>query len=110
MIGRPRINRRNRRALAANQIPPSLQATAAVTLNAGKMRLTSNLPLLVDGLPLGIKSDGASPTKVTVVSPTVLDLDFAVAPVAGKLWSIPAGCQELRTQHGGFVAAATGTF
>lgn len=103
-------NRRNRRLISPWNAPLPQSAVAAVTLNAGKMRMTFATPVVVSGVPTSITVQDVLPTTVTVVSSTVVDLTFAAPPVAGNTWKIGERDAALRTTLGGYVASATGTF
>lgn len=110
MVGRPREARRNRRALSPNSIPTAGVLIVAVSLVAGKMRLTSTEDLIIGGVPQSVTSLGVKGTGIVRVSAGVYDVTFAVAPVAAGAWAIGGNDPALRTRNGGFVAAATGTF
>ncbi len=106
---RPR-NLYNRKKVTKASYPVLPAAVATVTLVAGKMRLTFTQPMVVTGIPTAITGNALHANSVTVISSTVIDLGFAVNPVATNPWVIPAGVQEIKTTQGGTPAAASGTF
>jgi hypothetical protein len=109
MIRRPNPHRRNPRQLDPSQRPALTYATGTPTVVATKLQLDLNVPITVVGTP-AIQVNGHLPTGVVVNGPTRLTLTYATAVATGQTWSIPANDPSMRTQNGGYVAAATGTF
>lgn len=117
MIRKPIVHRVNRRrsdpSAAPSYTPIGIQ-TATVT--GGKGRFVFNVPIILNGTP-GIKtaatSGGAitqSPTAVSVVNPTTIDLTYTTGPVTGSGYTIGINDPAIRNNTGGFVPAGTGTF
>lgn len=82
--------------------------TAAIV--ATKARITTNLPVTLSGLPLGITVQNLPPTAITQISPTSFDLTYAAAVIATNVLRIPGGVQEIKNQLGGTLAAGQNTF
>lgn len=116
MIRRPPRHQRNRTRLTVSSSPPGAQISTSFSIVATKARLTFNVPVVVNALPLSITRQAAGsgpqllPTAFTVVSPTIVDLTYAASVVATDVITIPANVQEIRGTAGGFVAAAVHTF
>lgn len=100
----------NTKALPKADYPVAPAVSATVTLVAGKMRMTFTSPVIVQAVPTAITANALHATTATTVSPTVVDLGFAVAPVATQAWVIPAGVPQIKNSTGGTVAAAGGVF
>ena len=109
MIRKTNPRRRNRRQIDPSQRPPVTNATGTPTVAATKLQLDFNLPMTIIGTPQ-ILVAGHLPTAVVVNSPTRLTLTYATAVATGQAWLIPANDPSMRTQNGGYVAAAGGTF
>lgn len=110
MIGRGPKTQRSRNRLPKNfqgQVPAS-SWTAAI--NATKIRITTDLPSVISGIPVGITCQGVAPTAITQISATVFDLTYAAAVIATNVMVIPANTPEIRNGAGGFLAAGTKTF
>lgn len=116
MIVRPQVNRRNRKTLPPSFYPPGAAVTAVVTLVATKARVTCDMPVMIDKLPVGITRQAAgsgpqlAPIAVTVISPTVFDLTYAASCVATDKITIPANVPQVKGQGGGSLAALVTTF
>lgn len=116
MIKRPPRHQRNRTRLTISNAPPGAQITPSFAISAGKARITTSAPVVVQSIPLTItrQAGGAGaqllPTAVTVVNSTTFDLTYAAAVVATDVLTIPANVQEVRGTAGGFLAAAVHTF
>lgn len=116
-IQRTKVHRVNRRRKDPSITPPATFATATNTLTGGKWRAVMSVPVVVTGIPLSWRAAATSggavtqaPTAVSVVNPTTIDLTFATGPVTGSGLLIAMNDPAIRTNTGGFVAAATGTF
>ena len=107
---RTRINRRAR----SNEDPSNrLLGTFATTVNTvatNKWVVAFSVPVVVKGLPVDWKVNGASPTAVTIVDAQHITLTFTTNVATGQAYVIPAGSFYVRTHNGGMVAAAAGTF
>jgi hypothetical protein len=85
-------------------------------INATKCRITTSVPVLVNGIPTTITRQAAGagpqlvPTDVTVISPTVFDVGYAAALVATDIVTIPGNVPQVRTSNGGYLAASQKTF
>lgn len=114
---RSQRNRRNRSQGDPSKRPVAINATATSTVSANKWRLTFNTPVQLLAVPTADNNggaamtvEGAEPTAATQVSPTVIDLTYAVNVAAAQDFVIPNNGKAIRTPSGGYVAAATGTF
>jgi hypothetical protein len=111
IVSRARPKRNfNRKKLAGYSYPAQPALTYTVTLVSSKMRITANVPLVVSAVPTEITANGLHATGYTIVSATVVDLSFAVAPVSTNPWVIPANVVEVRSGQGGMLASGAGTF
>lgn len=116
MIKRATRHTPNRTRLPVQQQPPGVAVSLSFSIVATKCRITTNVPVVVRDLPLGItrQAGGAGaqllPTAVTQVSATSFDLTYAASVVATDVVTVPANVQEVRGQAGGFLAAAVHTF
>jgi hypothetical protein len=112
---RPNRFNRNRRSLPGVFFPAGSAIIAAITIVAGKARLTLSAPVSVAGLPVEITRQAAGagpqllPTAVTIISPTVFDLTYAAAVVATDVITIPANVPLVRGYTGGALQATTVT-
>lgn len=105
----PRQPRHRNRLPATHQITvPAVTWTAAIA--GGKVRVTTAIPVSIEGVPSAITVQGVSPTAITAVSATVFDLTYAATPVATNVFIIPAGVQAIQSQTGGVLAAGTYVF
>jgi hypothetical protein len=116
MIRRPYRHQRARSQFTPNQAPPARAIATVQTINATKLRLVADTPLVVSGIPLGITRQAAGagaqllPTAVTQVDAVTVDVTYAAALVATDIVTIPANEPNIRGQAGGFLAAAKKTF
>jgi hypothetical protein len=109
MIRRTNPRRRNRRQIDPSQRPPVTNATGTPSVAATKLQLDFNLPMTITGTP-AITVAGHLPTAVAINSATRITLTYATNVATGQAWVIPANDPSMRTQNGGYVAAASGTF
>jgi hypothetical protein len=110
MITRARRQPKHRTRLPANFQPsvPAVTWTAAIaTLKA---RITTNIPVVISGLPTGMTVQGVAPTSITMISPTVFDLGYAASVVSTNVLIIDANDPNVRAATGGFLNAGTFTF
>ena len=116
MIKRPPRHQRNRTRLPVQQQPPGAAINETFAIDSGNARITTDGPVIVRSLPLGITRQAAGagpqllPTAVHQVDANTFDLTYAAAVVATDVLTIPGGVQEVRGTAGGFLAAATYTF
>jgi hypothetical protein len=116
MIKRPARHTPNRTRLPVQQQPPGSAVGITFSIDAGNARLTTDAPVVVRTLPLGITRQAAGagpqllPTAVVQNSATEFDLTYAAAVVATDVLTVPGGVQEVRGQAGGFLTAAVHTF
>lgn len=109
MIRRKLVNRPNRRLPDPSNMPRAGAIQATVTTSGGSnVTVDFDRPVGVDGT-FGIIVDGDPCTDQVVVSPTQITL-VASGAVAGNDWTIPSYDPAVRSQTGGYVAAAAGTF
>jgi hypothetical protein len=116
-VQRTKVHRVNRRRRDPSSGPGYTLATATNTIASTKWRLVSTVPLVVSGIPQTFKCAATSggavtqiATAVSVVNPTTIDMTFATGPVSGSGYTIGMNDPAIRTNTGGYVAAATGTF
>ena len=74
-------------------------------LTATRKRPRNRNRLDINNIPNGLQAT-ATCTMVT----TKWQIDFSTPVATGQTWTIPNRSMSVRTQTGGFVAAATGTF
>lgn len=116
MIKRPARHTPNRTRLPVMQQPPGAAVGSTATIATAKARITTDSPVVVRSLPLGITRQAAGagpqllPTAFEQISATVFDLTYAAAVVATDVLTIPSGVQEVRGTAGGFLAAAVTVF
>lgn len=110
MLTPTRKRTRNRNRLDVNNIPNGIQATAACSVVATKWQIDFSNPVRVPTLPVDFLVAGVAPTSYAQSSPTRLTLTYTTPVATGQSWVIPNRSMNVRTQSGGFVAAATGTF
>jgi hypothetical protein len=109
MIRKTNPRRRSRRQIDPSQRPPVTNAAGVPSIVATKLQLDFNLPMAITGTP-GIKVNNALPTAIAINSATRITLTYATNVAVGQTWAIPASDPSMRTQNGGYVAAASGTF
>src|SRR3954467_6522303 len=95
---------RNRSNLDPSNRPLGTFATTVNTISANKWAVAFSVPVLVKGLPVDWKVNGAAPIAVTLVDTQHITLTFAVNVAAGQTYVIPAGSLFVRTSNGGMVA------
>jgi len=105
-----RKGQRNKNAIDNAYVPTVTSALATSSIVSNKWRITFNVPVMVKALPTDFTVNGAAPTAFTQDSPTQVTLTYSVNVAAGQAWIVPNGSNNIRTQSGGHVAAATGTF
>jgi hypothetical protein len=110
MIARQNVHRRNRRNKQISQGVTAGFITTVNTVSANKWAIALSAPVSVVALPTDFTVNGAAPTAVTVTDPQHILLTYTVNVAAGQVYVIPAQSPNIRTQRGGFLAAATGTF
>ena len=110
MIKRAPRQSRGRTRLPNNYSPvvPAVTWTAAIV--AGKARITTNLPVVINALPVGMTVQGVAPTSVTQISSNSFDLGYAATVVTTNVLVIPQNAPQVRGQAGGFLNAGTNTF
>ena len=101
--------RNSRRVTNTNNLGGTV-ATPTPTLSGGKMRVTTNVPIVISSPPASWKVQGVSPTTATQVSLLVWDIGYAATVVVTNTWVIAANDPAARTENGGFVSASSGTF
>lgn len=100
----------NRKKVTKGSYPVLPAIVAAVTLVSSKMRLTFTQPIVATAVPTDITANSLHANSMTVISSTVVDLGFSVAPIATNPWVIPATVTQVKSTQGGALAAANGTF
>lgn len=110
MIKRAPRQPRHRTRLPAGYAPtvPALTWTAAIV--SGKVRVTTQLPYTLQGLPTGLTVQGVAPISVTPVSATTFDLGYTATPVTTNVFLVPANEPHVRGAAGGFLNSGTTTF
>lgn len=117
MIRKPIVHRVNRRAPDPSAAPSYTPVgLSSATVTGGKGRFVFTVPIVLNGTPqikAAATSGGAvtqTATAVSVVNPTTIDLTYATGPVTGSGYTIPINDPAVRSNTGGFLAAASGTF
>ena len=117
MIRKTIVHRINRNRRDPSMPPGGTFATSAVTLTGSKMRVVASTALVVTGIPATFRAAATSggavtqtATAISVVSPTTIDISFTTTPVTGAGWLIGLNDPAIRTNTGGFLAPANGTF
>lgn len=87
---------------------PSVSWTAAIA--AGNVVLTTLVPVVVAGLPLGLKVQGVSPISFTQVSATQINLHYTAAVVTTNVFTVSQSEPNVRSAVGGYLANGTFTF
>jgi hypothetical protein len=108
----PKVHRLNRRKLGRGQYPSALgtQVTAAPSTNS--VILTFARPVLYGGAAgggLALTVGGRSVISATQNTPTQITV-LMNGTVATLAWNFPGGQTNIRTQQGGTVDGASGTF
>lgn len=102
------VHRASRRKLGRGQTPTLSSVAATVTGSASTVTITFARPVVVTGtIPLTVAT--LALVTQTVVSPTVVT-QLMTGTVATHAWSLPSGANNVRTQQGGQVLGASGTF
>ena len=104
------VRSRNRLQFDPSLRPVGTFAIVTSSIATNKWAVAFSVPVVVKALPVDWKVNGVSPTAVTLVDAQHITLTFAANVAAGQTWVIPAGSPYVRTQSGGMVAAASGTF
>lgn len=88
-------------------------AVSTNTIATAKRAIAFNVPVV----PSLVVADYAAwtvnslpPTVITVTDSQHIVLTYAAAVIATNPWVLPANSPAVRTQSGGFVAAASGIF
>ena len=116
MIRRPYRHQRSRSQYTPQNAPPGPAIIATMSINATKLRLVCNCPIVVSAIPTGItrQAGGAGaqllPTAVTPVDAVTVDITYAAALVATDVITIPSNVTQIRGVAGGMIAAAVKTF
>ena len=104
----PKVHRLNRRKLGRGQFPAAQGVTCVVTGTGSTVTLTFARPVVVTG-PIPLTVATRTLTTQTVVSPTVVT-QLMSGTLTGNAWNLPSGADNVRTQQGGAVSGASGTF
>jgi Na+/serine symporter len=116
MIRRPYRHQRARSQFTPNQAPPARAISVTLTINATKLRIVTDSPVVVSAIPLGITRQAAgagpqlAPTAVTAVDAQTVDVTYAASLVVTDIITIPANVAEIRGTAGGYLASAKKTF
>lgn len=100
---------RNRRTVDRGTPPIPRSATVTPTVSTTTVTLTFNAPMVWNGEIPGFTVAGSVINSVNPVSQTVFQL-LLDASGAGDAWVYPANDPTFKTNSGGYVAAAAGTF
>jgi hypothetical protein len=104
------LPRRHRNRFDPSMVPNGIQAVATSSVVTTKWQIDFNNAVVVLALPTDFTVAGQPPISYVQNSPTRLTLTFTTPVATGQTWLIPNRSANVRTQTGGFVAAATGTF
>jgi hypothetical protein len=109
MIRRPLKHRFPRRIHDPSMMSHGTDAVATVsTTGTTNVTIDLSIPIALNGL-CGITVDGAPVLSSTQVTPTQITC-VAAGAVTGLDWVILTRDPSMRTNTGGYVVAATGTF
>ena len=101
---------KGRRRLDPSNIPGGTLALPTSTLVTAKWQIDFSNAVQVANLPTDFLVNGQPATGFVQNTPTRITLSYAVAVASGQTWVIPSHSPNIRTQTGGYVASATGTF
>ena len=108
------IKRAPRKPSHRTRLPATFQPTApaviwTAAIATAKLRLTTNVPVVIQALPTGITVQGVAPTAVTQVSSTSFDLTYPSSVVTTNVVVVPSNVPQIRSAPGGYLNAGTVT-
>lgn len=109
MLRRPIKHRRSVSRVVPGAEPVGTDATLTLAISAGNVLVTSDLPLVIDGIP-AITVQGELATAVVVNSPLSFTLDYAAAVIATNVAVVPPSDPAMRTTQGGYALPQSHTF